>query len=150
MASYSVDVIWERGDQPFLDNKYSRGHEIRLDGGITVPGSASPHVVPLPHSVEAAMDPEEAFVAALSNCHMLWFLDLARQAGSIVDRYLDRPVGVMERAGKGQYWISRVTLHPEITWDGPAPDADAIAALHHEAHERCFIANSVKTEVTVG
>ncbi|MEO0913741.1 MAG: OsmC family protein [Pseudomonadota bacterium] len=149
MVEHVVDVRWALGDADFAANTYSRAHEIVLDGGITVPGSASPHVVPPPRSVEAALDPEEAYVAALSACHMLWFLDLARQAGRVVERYDDHARGTMARRSDGTFWISKVVLDPKITWRGAAPEAEDLADLHHRAHENCFIANSVRTEVTV-
>ncbi len=148
MAEYVVDVRWALDGADFKANTYSRAHEIVLDGGITVPGSASPHVVPLPHSVEAALDPEEAYVSALSACHMLWFLDHARRAGYVVERYVDKATGRMSRKD-GKMWVSHVVLNPVIAWAAGGPDADAVAVLHHKAHEDCFIANSVLTEVTV-
>ncbi len=146
---YTSEVIWSLDEGDFAGNTYSRGHLWRFDGGIEVPGSASPTIVPLPHSVEAAIDPEEAFVAALSSCHMLWFLDLARQAGHVVTRYEDEAEGEMERIGKGRLAITRVTLRPRIMFEGTPPDAAALDDLHHRAHDNCFIANSVTTEITV-
>ena len=146
---YTADVSWTcEGD--FAGNRYSRGHTWSFDGGISVPASASPSVVPLPHSVEAAVDPEEAFVVALSSCHMLWFLDFARQKGWQIACYRDRAEGVMERVGKGKMAVTKVTLRPEIVFSGPElPDAADVEAIHHEAHERCFIANSVTSEIVV-
>jgi organic hydroperoxide reductase OsmC/OhrA len=149
MTEHMVKVVWERGNQPFSDNKYSRAHQWCFDGGAVVQGSSSPSVVPLPYSVEHGVDPEEAYVAALSACHMLWFLDLARRDGCIVDRYVDQAVGCMTRSSDGNMWISRVELNPDIHWAAPQPTADAVRKLHHAAHDNCFIANSVKTEVTV-
>ncbi len=147
MSEHRATIRWSRGDQVFSDNRYSRAHEWRFDGGLSVPGSPSPHVVPPPMSSPEAVDPEEAFVAALSSCHMLWFLDLARQRGLVVERYEDEAVGFMARKAAGRYWIERVELNPRIDWQGDAPDAAALAALHEEAHARCFIANSVTSEV---
>ena len=147
MSEHRATIRWSRGEQAFADNRYSRLHEWRFDGGLSVPGSASPHVVPPPLSSPEAVDPEEAFVAALSSCHMLWFLDLARQRGLVVERYEDEAVGFMARKGPGRYWIERVELNPRVDWQGPAPDGAALAALHEEAHARCFIANSVSSEV---
>jgi organic hydroperoxide reductase OsmC/OhrA len=146
---YRADVSWQcSGD--FAANAYSRGHDWSFDGGITVPASASPTVVPLPHSVEAAIDPEEAFVAAISSCHMLWFLDLARRDGLEVASYRDRAEGRMERVAPGKMAVTRVALRPEIVFSGEVlPDADRLNELHHKAHEACFIANSVKSEIVV-
>lgn len=148
MATYTAEVIWSRGDQNFIDNKYSRRHLLRFDGGVEVPGSSSPHVVPAPWSAADAVDPEEAFVASLSSCHMLWFLSLAARQGFVVDRYRDNAEGVMARNPRGKLFVSRVTLRPDASFSGnPIPSAGEIEALHRQAHEECFIANSVKTEV---
>lgn len=146
---YTANVKWRReGD--FAGNSYSRGHAWAFDGGIEVPASASPTVVPLPASVEAAVDPEEAFIAAISSCHMLWFLDFARRDGLVVEAYEDRAEGVMERVDRGKLAITKVTLNPEITFAGAElPDPDQLNKLHHKAHEACFIANSVKSEIVV-
>ncbi|HQX47128.1 MAG TPA: OsmC family protein [Steroidobacteraceae bacterium] len=150
MAEYVVHVAWERGGAAFVDNRYSRGHVWRFDGGVEVPGSSSPHVVPLPHSVEAAVDPEEAFVASLSSCHMLWFLSIAAARGFVVDRYADEAGGVLGKDAAGRMAMTRVTLRPAVQFGGEQrPAADDIAAMHHEAHEKCFIANSVRTDVRV-
>jgi organic hydroperoxide reductase OsmC/OhrA len=145
---YCVTVAWTcSGD--FASGEYSRGHEWRFDG-LTVPGSSSPTVVKLPWSKEDAVDPEEAFVAAISSCHMLWFLDLARQGGFVVDAYEDAAEGTMARIEPKRYWIDKVTLRPRVVYaDGHAPDAAAENALHDEAHHLCFIANSVRSEVVV-
>lgn len=145
---YSAEVLWKRADQSFLDNRYSRRHLLRFDGGVEVPGSSSPLVVPLPWSDAAAVDPEEAFVASLSSCHMLWFLSLAAQQGFCVDRYRDQAEGVMARGADRRMAMTVVTLRPEAAFSGaPLPTPAQIEALHHRAHEECFIANSVKTEV---
>ncbi len=146
---YTAEVAWQRGaDETFVDQRYSRGHRLVFDGGIEVPGSSSPQSVPLPMSVAAAVDPEEAFVASLAACHMLWFLWLAAQAGWVVDSYRDAADGVMTRNAQGRLWVSTVTLRPEVHFAGPrAPSHEALLALHHHAHEDCYIANSVKTEV---
>ena len=133
----------------FTDNRYSRGHLWRFDGGVDVPASASPHVVPLPMSVAAAVDPEEAFVASLSSCHMLFFLSLAAKQGFVVDGYRDEAVGIMARNADGKLAMTRVTLHPAVNYGGDKrPSRAEEDALHHAAHEECFIASSVKTEVT--
>lgn len=149
MSLHTAEISWTL-DGDFLANRYSRVHTIRFDGGVEVAGSASPSVVPLPLSSEAAADPEEIFIASVSACHMLWFLDLARQAGLTVTSYKDAAVGEMTRAGRGKHWISKITLNPDIIFEGDQPDAKSIDIIHHEAHERCFIANSVKTEIVVG
>ena len=148
MAHYEAEVIWQRGEQPFLDNRYSRRHVLRFDGGIAVPGSASPQVVPLPMADAAAVDPEEAFVSALSSCHMLWFLALAVKRKFRVDSYHDKAVGTMARDARGKLAITTVTLRPDVRFSGERlPGPDEIAAMHHAAHDECFIANSVTTEV---
>ncbi len=149
MSTYLATIKWERGDQPFTDNKYKRVHSWSFDGGVTVPGSPSPAVVPPPLSDEAAIDPEEAFVAALSSCHMLWFLDLARRGGHVVDSYTDEAVGRMARREDRTFWIDKVELNPKVEWSGDIPTAEQVHALHEEAHRLCFIANSVTSDVVV-
>jgi organic hydroperoxide reductase OsmC/OhrA len=147
MSEYTATVKWDRNGAAFTDNRYSRGHVWQFDG-IEVPASSSPHVVPVPQSVPAAVDPEEAFVAALSSCHMLWFLSLAAKRGFVVESYRDEAVGIMAKNGDGKLAMTRVTLRPAVEFVGnPAPSRSEIDALHHEAHEKCFIANSVKTDV---
>ena len=146
---YVARIAWERGGASFLDNQYSRGHEWTFDGGVRVPASSSPSVVPR-HSVAAAVDPEEALVAAASSCHMLWFLSLAVKGGFVVDRYVDDAYGVMEKDANGRLAITRITLRPLIEFSGARrPDAAGIAALHEAAHAECFIANSLKSEIVV-
>ena len=148
MAEYTSVVVWTRDGARFTDNRYSRGHRWLFDGGVEVPASSSPHVVPLPLSVAAAVDPEEAFVASLSSCHMLWFLSIAAQRGFLIESYRDQAVGVMAKDGSGEQAMTRVTLRPEVQFGSDRrPTADEAAAVHHEAHERCYIARSVKTEV---
>jgi organic hydroperoxide reductase OsmC/OhrA len=147
---YQARVHWERGTAAFTDNRYSRGHTWHFDGGVEVPASASPLVVRAPMSVEAAVDPEEAFVAALASCHMLWFLHLAAQAGLQVDEYTDDAVGVMGRNANERLAITHVTLIPRASFSGAKlPTRAEIMQLHHRAHEECFIANSVTSEVRV-
>ena len=149
MSHYTATVAWARGTQAFLDNRYSRAHVWRFDGGIEVPASSSASVVPLPMSRADAVDPEEAFVASLSSCHMLWFLSIAAKARFTVDAYEDAAEGVMERNAQGKLAMTRVTLRPRVVFSGPAqPDRARLEALHHQAHEECFIASSVRTEVT--
>ncbi|HEV8314938.1 MAG TPA: OsmC family protein [Burkholderiaceae bacterium] len=148
MAHYTAEVLWLRGEQPFLDNRYSRQHLLRFDGGVEVPGSSSPHVVPVPMSEAAAVDPEEAFVASLSSCHMLWFLSIAAKRKFRIDRYFDAATGVMEKDAQGRLAMTVVTLKPQVTFSGEhQPTREQIATMHDEAHEECFIANSVKTDV---
>jgi organic hydroperoxide reductase OsmC/OhrA len=148
MAQYNAEILWQRGDQNFLDNRYSRGHRWSFDGGVTVPASSSPQVVPLPWSDEQAVDPEEAFVASLSSCHMLWFLSVAAKHGFQVDRYPDQAQGVMGKNAEGRVAMTEVLLRPRVSFGGALqPNAEQLDELHHQAHEACFIANSVKTEV---
>ncbi|HZH51397.1 MAG TPA: OsmC family protein [Microvirga sp.] len=147
---YRATVSWERNGETFSDNRYSRGHSWSFDGGVTVPASASPSVVPLPFSREDAVDPEEAFVAAVSSCHMLTFLSIAAKKRFVVDHYEDRAVGIMTKNDKGKLFVSKVTLDPQIEFSGEKrPTPELIADMHHLAHQECFIANSVLTEVVV-
>ena len=148
MSTYTAEIQWTREDQDFLDNRYSRRHLIRFDGGATLAGSSSPHVVPLPMSDASAVDPEEAFLASLSSCHMLWFLSIARDRGFRVDRYVDHPEGKMARDAQRRMAMTEVTLRPRAAFSGPSqPTREQIDAMHHKAHDECFIANSVKTDV---
>jgi organic hydroperoxide reductase OsmC/OhrA len=150
VASYTATVCWKRGDQNFLDRKYSRAHEIRFDGGVVVAGSSSPHVVKLPMSREDAVDPEEMLVASLSMCHMLFFLDFASRAGFVLDSYEDPAEGLFGKDERGRLAITKVALKPHLVWSGDKqPSAAEIADLHHKSHEACFIANSFRGEVVV-
>lgn len=150
MAKYTARIAWAlRDGEDFAKGRYSRGHVVSFDGGLIVPASASPHVVGK-WAVEEAVDPEEMFVAALSNCHMLTFLHKARLAGFVCTAYEDDAEGIMEEIAPGRMAVTKVWLKPKITWQGAEPSAEALADLHHQAHEECFIANSVKTEVVVG
>jgi len=150
MSSYFAEVKWQRNGQDFLANQYSRGHEWRFDGGVTVPASASPHIVPLPWSVEENVDPEEAFAASLSSCHMLFFLSIAAKRKYQVESYTDNAEAIMEKNEQGKLVISQVVLRPKIEFSGDkVPDQAAIDKLHHLAHENCFLANSVKSQVVV-
>ena len=150
MSKYYAKVAWNRGsDETYTDNEYSRGHEWIFDGGVTVPASSSPHVVPLPYSVEANVDPEEAFVASLSSCHMLFFLSIAAKKRFVIDQYIDNAIGIMEKDSDGKISMTKVTLHPEVRFSGDKqPSHEQLEKMHHQSHEQCFIANSVKTEVT--
>jgi organic hydroperoxide reductase OsmC/OhrA len=149
MAGYVATIEWSRGDQPFLDQTYSRVHDWRFDGGAVVKGSPAPTSVPAPMSDPSAVDPEEALVAAVSSCHMLFFLAFAAKAGFVVDRYRDDAVGTMGRDGRGRMAITQVVLRPDIAFSGTGPDKAALADLHHRAHEHCYIANSIRGEVRV-
>ena len=149
MAPHTATVRWSASPgEDFARGQYSRAHEWRFDGGAVVPASASPHVVPAPWSDAAGVDPEEAFVASLSSCHMLFFLDFARRAGVVVTSYEDEAEGVMEKGSDGRTRITKVTLRPRIAF-GETPDPAILDDLHHKAHEACFIANSVTAEVVV-
>ena len=150
MTTYTATVRWTRDPSTdFAKGQYSRAHEWAFDGGAVVPASPSPHVVPAPWSDQAGVDPEEAFVASLSSCHMLFFVDFARRAGFVVDEYVDEAEGVLKKRADGKMAMTRVTLRPRVTWGGDPPDEATIAGLHHRAHEECFIANSVTADVTV-
>ena len=150
MSTYTAEIRWSRGEQKFTDNRYSRAHTWKFDGGIEVPASSSAAVVPLPMSVAAAVDPEEAFVASLASCHMLWFLSIAAKQGYTVDAYNDDAHGVMEKNAAGKLAMTKVTLRPLVRFSGAKlPDRAALDALHHAAHGECFIANSVRSEVVI-
>jgi len=151
MSTYTATIRWTRdASTDFAKGQYSRAHQWAFDGGAVVPASPSPHIVPAPWNDPAGVDPEEAFVASLSSCHMLFFVDFARRGGWVVDSYVDEAEGVLEKNGEGKMAMTRVTLRPRVSWGGDRqPDEAAIADLHHRAHEACFIANSVTTEVVV-
>jgi organic hydroperoxide reductase OsmC/OhrA len=150
MNSYTATIIWKRGQQAFTDGKYSREHLISFDGGASIAGSSSPHVVRVPLSREDAADPEEMLVASLSACHMLFFLDFARRAGFTIDSYEDAAEGVMGKDERGRVAMTNVRLKPNIVWSGEKrPSAAEIDDLHHKSHEACFIANSFRGEVEV-
>jgi organic hydroperoxide reductase OsmC/OhrA len=147
MSTYTATIAWQRAGQAFTDRRYSRAHQWQFDG-LAVPGSSSPQVVPLPMSDAAAVDPEEAFVASLSSCHLLWFLDLACRAGWVIDDYRDTASGVLAKDAQGRLAMTTVTLRPAVRFGGERrPDAAEIGRLHHAAHDACFIANSVRSEV---
>lgn len=148
MSEYRTTVVWNREGAAFIDNRYSRGHRWLFDGGIEVPASSSPHVIPLPMSVAEAVDPEEAFVASLSSCHMLWFLSMAQQRKLVVDSYRDEAVGLLARDASGRLAMTLVTLHPDVRFASETnPTAEDVVALHEQAHAQCFIARSVKSVV---
>lgn len=149
ISVHTAEVVWTlKADEDFLKGRYSRDHVVHFDGGISVPASASPHVVGK-WAVEAAIDPEEMLVAALSNCHMMSFLHVARLAGFTVTAYRDHAEGIVETISAGKHALTKVALHPQIEWSGNIPDGERLDRMHHDAHEICFIANSVKTVVTV-
>jgi len=148
MGTYTAEINWARCGQEFLGNRFSRRHTMRFDGGVEVPGSSSPHVMPAPYSDPSAVDPEEMFVASLSSCHMLWFLIFAVKRGFVVDHYADSALGVMEKNTQGKLAMTMVTLRPRVAFSGEKlPTRAEVDHMHHRAHEECFIANSVKTEV---
>ena len=150
MSEYKATIRWKRTAPDFLKGKYSREHTWSFDGGVAVPASASPTVVPLPYSNPACVDPEEAFVAAISSCHMLTFLYVAYREGFQIDSYEDEAVGVMTKGENGVPWVSSVTLRPKVLYGGEKlPTKADEDRLHHLAHEQCYVANSVKTQVTV-
>jgi len=147
MSEYTATIYWQRLGAVFTDQKYSRAHEWRFDGGVTVPASSSPHVVRVPYSDAAAVDPEEAFVASLSSCHMLFFLSLAAQQGFVIDSYEDAAVGVIAKNEAGRMAMTMVTLRPKAVFSGRQPSLGELHDLHHRSHQECFIASSVKTDV---
>ena len=150
MATYRAIADWSLKDgEDFATGRYSRGHSVVFGSGYEAPGTASPHVVGNKWSVPGAVDPEEMLVGAINTCHMLSFLHVAREAGFTVTRYRDEAVGVMEKNAAGELWVSKVTLRPEITYSGAQPSPEQRDRMHHKAHEVCFIANSVKTEIVV-
>lgn len=148
MSRYQATVLWQRPpDIAFTDGRYSRAHLWRFDGGAEVPASASPQIVPLPFSAPEAVDPEEAYAAALASCHMLFFLSITAKRRFVVDRYSDTAEAVMEKNAEGREAVIRVILNPRVAYAGPPPDRDAEEAMHHAAHEQCFLANSVRTVI---
>ena len=149
MSAHHTTVEWLRGDQPFLDKRYSRAHVWTFDGGAVVPGSSAPESVPVPMSDPTAVDPEEAMVASLSSCHMLWFLAFAAGAGLVVDRYIDNASGTLGRDEAGRRYMNQVTLRPVTTFSGRAPDQAELDLLHHQAHDHCEMAHSVRAEIVV-
>jgi organic hydroperoxide reductase OsmC/OhrA len=150
MSTHTALVRWNRPSPEFAAGRYSREHTWRFDGGVEVPASPSPCIVPMPWSNPAHVDPEEAFVASVASCHMLWFLSVAAREGFAVRSYEDAADGVMTRNAAGKLWVSAIALRPRIEWEGPRRPTEAeVARLHKSAHEECFIANSVRTEIRV-
>jgi organic hydroperoxide reductase OsmC/OhrA len=148
LSTYRATVDW-RCEGDFASRRYSRVHQISFGGGLVAPGTAGPANVNPRYSMEGAMDPEQAFVAALSACHMLWFLDIAARAGFVAQTYRDEAEGTLAQGEDGRQQMTRVVLRPRIEWSGRSPTAEEVADLHHRAHEACFIANSVKSEVVI-
>ena len=150
MSQYEAHVAWHRGNQVFIDNRYSRGHVWNFDGGLSVPASSAPSSVPLPMSVAANVDPEEALVAALASCHMLFFLSFAQKQGYVVDDYQDHAIGFMAKNEEGRLFIAHIELHPRVIFSGEkVPTKEHIDALHHLSHDSCYIANSLRASVTI-
>ncbi len=149
MSQYYATIKWQRQrDEKFIDNKYSRAHVWEFDGGEIVQASSSPHVVPLPYSIEANVDPEEAFIASLSSCHMLFFLSIAAKRRYEIESYTDNATGIMQINEDKKMSMTDVTLKPRIVFSGEKqPTKEQIDKIHHQAHEQCFIANSVKTKI---
>ena len=148
MSSHSATIQWRRGDAPFANDDYSRAHTWAFDGGAVVSASPSPDIVPPPHSVAENVDPEEAFVASLSSCHMLVFLAIASRRGFTVDSYEDMASGVLEENEDGRLSITKVILRPNAVYSGDRiPSREQVKKIHHRSHELCFIANSVKTDI---
>lgn len=149
MTGYSAAISWEKGAAPFTGGRYSRAHVWEFDGGAVIRASSSPHAVPLPYSDAAAVDPEEALVAALASCHMLWFLSIAAKRGFCVLAYRDQASGVMGPGPRGKLCMTSVTLRPHAVFtSAKAPAAETVVAMHEEAHDECYIANSVTTRLT--
>jgi Predicted redox protein, regulator of disulfide bond formation len=150
MSTYTAKIAWKSdSSEAFATNQYSRAHEWSFDGGISVPASSSAHSVRLPYSVEEAVDPEEALVAAAASCHMLSFLWVVSKRGFVVESYEDNAVGEMTKNDQGKEWISTIRLDPQIVWGENVPSARELADMHHTAHEHCYIANTIKSEIIV-
>lgn len=147
-APHTARIEWHRDNSLFTDRRYSRAHRWAFDGGAAIAASSSPHVVRAPFSDPTAVDPEEAYVASLASCHMLWFLDLACQAGYVVDGYIDSAEGFMGTRDDGRMWVESVVLKPQTAFSGKSPSRAELEELHHRAHAECYLANSVKTAVS--
>ena len=148
-SQYNATIFWKRGTERFVDNKYSRAHQWVFNSGTTIAASSSPHIVPLPYSVEENIDPEEAFVASLSSCHMLFYLSIAAKKNWVIDSYEDSASGTLEKNEEGKLAMTKVMLDPDIRYSGETPSKEQEAEIHHLAHEACFIASSVKTIVEI-
>ena len=148
MMQISAQILWQRNDDSFLDNQYSRSHQWKFNGGAICSASASPQIVRPPLSDETFVDQEEAFVASIASCHMFWFLSIAAKNNCIIERYDDKAIGVMARNDAGKLMVANVTLSPKITWK-ETPSTEQVQQMHDDAHEECFIANSVKTKIFI-
>lgn len=149
MSEHQAEIIWSRKDELFLDQKYSRDHIWKFDGGLEIKASASPSIVPFPYSSAQNIDPEEAFIASISSCHMLFFLSIAAKKGFIVNSYKDTAIGILSK-NSNKLSITSVKLNPIVEFDGEnQPDGNSLSEIHEESHEKCFIANSVKTEIDI-
>ncbi len=149
MSNHTAKTQWNRDGAVFSDGKYSRGHLISFDGGVSIAGSSAPESVRPPLSKLDAADPEELLVAALSSCHMLFFLDLARRANFVVDNYEDNPEGALGKLDNGRTGFTAITLRPKVSFSGATPSTEQLSELHHKAHEYCYIANSLSCPVRV-
>lgn len=150
MSTYNVTITWKRNGERFIDNKYSRAHSWLFDSDIKIPASSSPQVVPLPYSDASAVDPEEAYLAALSSCHMLWFLSIAAKRNFVINEYNDTAEAIMGKNSEGKLAITKVTLLPLVKFlENAAPTDEENTVMHHEAHKKCFIANSVQTKIEI-
>ncbi|NQY34453.1 MAG: OsmC family protein [Alteromonadaceae bacterium] len=149
MSEYTASILWKRAtDEKYSDGKYSRAHQWQFDGGASIAASSSPQIVPLPYSLEENVDPEEAFIASLSSCHMLFFLSIAAKKRFVIDQYVDHAIGVISEGSDGKMSMTKVTLRPHIRFSGERqPSIEQLEKMHHQSHDQCFIANSVKTEV---
>ena len=147
MPNHSATILWTRDGADFAARKYSRAHVWQFDGGAEVKASASPSIVPLPYSDASAVDPEEAFIASAASCHMLFFLDFSQAAGFVAESYTDAATGKLTKDADGVIWLSRIDLNPKVEWVGQGPDKAQMEDLHHRAHEACFIANSMRSEI---
>ena len=149
MSEYKATIDWRRQSADFDHKTYNRNHTLAFEGGIRVPATAAPANIPPTAAGAPGVDPEQAFVASLSSCHMLWFLHLASRAKFVVDGYVDEASGVLEKNAEGRMAMTRVTLRPVVAYSGRAPSAEEHAQLHEGAHDKCYIANSVTTAVVV-
>ena len=149
VSHHSAEVSWDRGDAPFVDKRYSRAHVWKFDGGAVVRASSSPEAVPVPYSDPSGVDPEEAFVAALASCHMLWFLSIAAKKGFCVQAYRDNAVGTLAPNSGGKLCMTAVNLRPHSVFTSAnVPSPEAVREMHEEAHQQCYLANSVTTRLT--
>lgn len=150
MSEHIATIKWQRNQAKFTDNKYSREHLWQFDGGTKIPASSSPQVVPVPHSNPNYIDPEEAFIASIASCHMLWFLAIAANQEFTIESYLDRAVGLMSQNKDGKLAMTQITLSPTIVFSADnLPTTKQVEKMHQEAHQNCFLANSIKTEIII-